>query len=41
MGTDRLGTVRERWRHLDADWQSVVIGAVVVSAVAAGVHIPW
>ena len=41
MGTDRLGTVRERWTSLDADWQSVVVGAVVVSAVAAGVYIPW
>jgi hypothetical protein len=41
MNTDGLGAVRERWRGLDADWQSVVIGAVVVAAVAAGVWIPW
>lgn len=45
METDRaaqtLDTVRECWQRLDTDWQAVVIGAVVVSAVAAGVRIPW
>jgi hypothetical protein len=45
METDRtdgaLGVVRDRWRRLDADWQAVVIGAAVVSAVALGVRIPW
>jgi hypothetical protein len=41
MNSDRLGAVHRRWRGLDTDWQSVVIGAVVVSAVAAGVWIPW
>ena len=45
METDRvdraLGSVRKRWKRLDADWQAVVIGAAVVSAVALGVRIPW
>jgi hypothetical protein len=41
MTVDRLGAVRERWTRLDTDWQAVVVGAVVVSAVAAGVPIPW
>lgn len=41
MVGDRLGAVREYWTRLDTDWQAVAVGAVVVSAVVAGVRIPW
>ncbi|WP_267903121.1 hypothetical protein [Natronococcus pandeyae] len=32
--------VYSRWTTLEHDWQSVVVGAVVV-AVAGAVRIPW
>lgn len=46
MPFDRLAGVgepiRERWTALERDWQSVVVGTAIVTAIAlSGVQIPW
>ncbi|MFB6108293.1 MAG: hypothetical protein ABEJ82_05560 [Haloplanus sp.] len=46
MSTDgwrsATAAVRAWWTGLDSDWQSVVVGAVIVACtVAFGVRIPW
>ncbi len=43
---ERVGAVVEqwvsRWQALDADWQGVVIGAVILGAISVtGITIPW
>ncbi|ADD06111.1 uncharacterized protein Nmag_2551 [Natrialba magadii ATCC 43099] len=37
-----LVAVRSRWNALERDWQSVVVGALIVAFVSVlDVHIPW
>lgn len=34
--------LRSRWTALESDWQSVVVGAVIVALIEAlGVRVPW
>ncbi|MFP8952914.1 hypothetical protein ACLI4Z_08080 [Natrialbaceae archaeon A-arb3/5] len=36
------GTVTDRWRALERDWQSVFVGAAIVALVGAfELPIPW
>ena len=46
MSIDRvitgIDTVGERWRELERDWQSVVIGVVIVALIFVfELRIPW
>ena len=46
MSSDRWGVgvdaVYDRWRSLERDWQSVVIGAAIAALIAVfGIRIPW
>ncbi|AGB37990.1 hypothetical protein [Natronococcus occultus] len=46
MVSDRLrrdaAAVRSRWTDLERDWQSVAVGAMTVTAIAAlELQIPW
>lgn len=39
--TSMLALAHRTWRRLAHDWQAVVLGALVVVVVFAGVPIPW
>ncbi|WP_174811735.1 hypothetical protein [Salinadaptatus halalkaliphilus] len=38
----RVGAVLAQWHALERDWQSVVVGAVIVALIVAfEIRIPW
>lgn len=39
--SNAMGALARYWTGLSHDWQAVVLGALVLLVVAAGVPIPW
>ncbi|WP_272913428.1 hypothetical protein [Halococcus sediminicola] len=39
--SNMMRTLARYWTALSHDWQAVVLGALVLLVVAAGVPIPW